>query len=307
MASTDGALNRGFDYRERLGRVARGLRLVDYLALRYPHSSWETWRRRIVRGRVALDDAPASPGTRLRAGQSLVWRRPPWREPDAPLAYAVLYQDEHLLAVAKPCGLPTLPSGGFLRHTLLSLVRRRDPGASPVHRLDRGGTGLVLFARTGLARSRLAAAWRDGRALRVYRALVVGSPGPDEFAVEVPIGPVPFPPLGTVHAAAPEGKPARSRVRVLERRGAASLVEITLASGRPHQARIHLAAAGHPLVGDRLYLAGGAPDRARRGRPGEIGFLLHAGRLAFPHPASGRPVALCCPPPPPLRAGAALQ
>jgi 23S rRNA pseudouridine1911/1915/1917 synthase len=230
----------------------------------------------------------------------LVWRRPPWEEPAVPLGFAILHRDAHLLAVAKPRGLPSVPNGGFLEHTLLSRVRRLFPGAVPMHRLGRGTSGLVLFARTDAARQAVAAEWRRGGVEKEYRALASGQPDVESFTVEVPIGLVPHPRLGQVHAASPGGKRAVSRVRVLARRGANALVAVSIPTGRPHQIRIHLAAAGHPLVGDPLYVEGGVPG-PDPGLPGEGGYRLHACRLSLTHPATGRRLELECPPPPELR------
>ncbi len=210
-----------------------------------------------------------------------------------PLGFALLYRDADLLAVAKPAGLPTVPSGGYLNHTLLHQVQRRYPEASPLHRLGRGTSGLVLFARTGEARRGLTAAWRRGEVQKVYRALVSGRPDRDAFSVTVPIGRVDHPLLGSVHAATASGRAATSHVRVLGLRGPHSLVEVTIPTGRPHQIRIHLAAAGHPLAGDPLYKVGGGPDPT--GRPGDIGYRLHAHRLSFLHPATGQSLRLECP------------
>jgi len=100
----------------------------------------------------------------------------------------------------------------------------------------------------------------------------------------------------------PGGKSARSRVRLLERRPDASLVEVTIETGRPHQIRIHLAAAGHPLVGDPLYADGGQVAASGAALPGDTGYWLHAERLALSHPATGRPCVIWCSPPPVLRA-----
>jgi len=293
-------MNEGFEYRERLGPGAAGRTVVAYLAGRYPHSSEAVWRRRIAGGEVSLGAAVASVDDVLRPGQSLVWRRPPWEEPAVPLAFAVLHRDEHLLAVAKPRGLPSVPNGGFLTHTLLHLVRLRFPGAAPCHRLGRGTSGLLLFARTGEARRAVAAQWREGRVEREYRALVQGVPERESFDVDVPIGPLPHPRLGRVHGAAPGGKPARSHVRRLADDGRVAVVEVRIATGRPHQIRIHLAAAGHPLVGDPLYVAGGIPG-PEPGLPGDPGYRLHAHRLVLVHPATGRRLELRCPPPGRLR------
>ncbi len=295
-------LNAGFEYREQVGAAASGLDLVSYLTGRYRHSTAREWRERIESGQVFLDGSPASPGAFLSAGQILAWLRPPWEEPPAPLSFALLLRDDHLLAVLKPCGLPTTPGGGFLEHTLLAQVRRRYPGASPLHRLGRATTGVVLFARTGPARRTLAGAWRRGEVRKVYRALVEGSPARDSFEVEVPIGRVPHPLLGSIHAASPGGKASRSRVAVLERREGVSLVEVEITTGRPHQIRIHLAASGHPLAGDPLYAPGGGPKEGAEALPGDPGYLLHARLLEFPHPATGARTRVEAPSPAPLRA-----
>jgi 23S rRNA pseudouridine1911/1915/1917 synthase len=284
-----------------VGPHAAGQTVLAHLADRYRHSSEARWRQRLLAGEILLDGTPAGPADVLNVGQSLVWRRPPWQEPPAPLSFALLYRDEHLLAVAKPRGLPSIPHGGlFLTHTLVHQVRRRWPEATPLHRLGRGTSGLLLLARTPHARRRVTAAWREGRVEKCYRALVHGMPDKEAFTVDTPIGPVPHPRLGRVHAATTAGKPSVSHVRRLAAKDGQALVEVSIPTGRPHQIRIHLAAAGHPLVGDLLYAVGGVP-RDDPGLPGEGGFWLHSHRLRLPHPATGQPLALECPPPPLLR------
>ena len=203
--------------------------------------------------------------------------------------------------MAKPRGLPSVPGGGFLDHTLLRLVRDRFPGATPMHRLGRGTSGLLLFARTPEARRRVAAAWREGRVAKLYRALVSGVPARPSFSVDTPIGLVPHPRLGHVHAAAPSGREAVTHVRVLSATPSGdAIVEAAIPTGRPHQIRIHLAAAGHPLVGDPLYGPGGVP-RPEPGLPGDPGYRLHSHRLELGHPVSGARLTLECFPPPELR------
>ena len=301
MTSRRPALNTGFEYRERVGPEAAGSTLLAHLSGRYRHSTEVTWRRRIADGEVRLDGATARATDVLRAGQSLVWHRPPWEEPAVPLSYGVLHRDAHLLAVAKPRGLPSIPHGGlYLAHTLLHLVRRRWPEATPMHRLGRGTSGLLLFARTQDARRRVAAAWRNGQVEKTYRALVMGIPDRERFSIDRPIGPVPHPRLGEVHAVSASGQPSLTHVRRLEARDGESLLEVEIPTGRPHQIRIHLAAAGHPLVGDPLYVEGGAPG-PEPGLPGEGGFWLHSCRLRLPHPATGDPLEIECAPPPVLR------
>lgn len=293
-------MNSGFDYSERAGRESAGLSVLSHLTERHRHSSEEVWRERIAAGEVRVDGARATAEDLLRAGQRIVWSRPAWEEPAVPLAFAVLYRDAQLLAVAKPSGLPSVPNGGYLTHTLLHVVRQRFPEAVPLHRLGRATSGLVLFALTRDARRRLSADWRGGRVTKTYRALVRGTPAESAFSIDTPIGLVPHPRLGHVHAATADGKAAVTHVRVLARRGENALIEAQIPTGRPHQIRIHLAAAGHPLVGDPLYAVGGGL-RSDPGLPGDPGYRLHAHRLGFDHPATGERLELECAPPPGLR------
>ncbi|HJU83210.1 MAG TPA: RluA family pseudouridine synthase [Holophagaceae bacterium] len=290
------SLNGGFTYREVIKGPGAGQTVLGHLTARHGHTDGAGWLARIEAGLVQVDGRPADAEGRLRLGQILTWMRSPWEEPEAPLDYTLLYEDEGLLAVAKPSGLPTLPGAGFLEHTLLHQVRLRFPGATPSHRLGRGTSGLVLFTRHAEAGQAVAAAWRDQRVTKLYRALVAGHPLEETFVVETPIGPVPHAGLGTLHAASPAGKTSRSEVRVLERREGSSLVEVLITTGRPHQIRIHMAACGHPLVGDPLYSAGGLPLAGAL--PGDLGYHLHATRLSLPHPRTGLDLTVVCPPPP---------
>jgi len=302
--------NHGHTYREQIDAAGDGDAVLAHLSERFGHAAPDEWRARIELGQVRLDGAATTVTTRLRAGQVLSWERPPWTEPPVPLDAAVLHEDALLLAVAKPRGLPTMPGGGlYLEHTLLAVVRRRAPEASPMHRLGRDTSGVVLFARTAAAAGAVQAAFRARRVRKIYRALCAGHPALDAFTVDAPIGEVSHPPLGTVHAASATGRAARSHVRVLERRDGpgearSALVEVEIETGRPHQIRIHLAFAGHPLVGDPLFGAGGLPLPGSRALPGDPGYLLHAWRLELDHPAGGGRLAIECSPPPALRAAA---
>jgi 23S rRNA pseudouridine1911/1915/1917 synthase len=277
--------NKGHVYREILPGALGGDALLDYLSEKYPHSTRDDWRQRIESGQVRLE------------GDRLSWHRPPWDEPEAPRSFGVLYQDDDLLAVAKPAGLPTLPGGGFLENSLLHAVRDYDPSAAPLHRLGRWTSGLVLFARNRAAMAAASASWRKSEVRKVYRGLADGVPREERFDIDHPIGPVPHPMLGTVHAASPRGKRALSRVTVLERREGCFLAEIEIETGRPHQIRIHLAAAGYPLCGDPLYRAGGLPAADSKALPGDPGYRLHAMKLELLHPCGAGPLRLYCAPP----------
>jgi 23S rRNA pseudouridine1911/1915/1917 synthase len=143
--------------------------------------------------------------------------------------------------------------------------------------------------------------WSSLRVLKIYRALASGCPAKDAFPVDAPIGPVPHGTLGTVHAARIDGKPAHSEITVLERRGDVSLIQARITTGRPHQIRIHMAAAGHPLCGDPLYVSGGVPAVGSRALPSDLGYTLHNALIGFHHPGSGEWTEIRCFPPPSLR------
>ena len=277
-------MNHGHVYREWITPAATGQRVVDHLLERWRHGSAAEWT------------------ARLAAGAELCWHRPPWEEPRVPLSFALLHRDDHLLAVAKPAGLPTLPSGGrFLEHTLLTLVQRRWPEATPLHRLDRGTSGIVLFARTALARRGGSESFQRGVPRRLYRGLIEGTPRDDSFTLDAPIGDLPHPRIGRVFGITADGKASVTRVQVIERRATTTLVAIAIETGRPHQIRIHLAHAGHPLVGEPFF--GRAPSAAN---PGDAGYLLHAERITLPHPANSpamrwKDVDVECLPPSELR------
>lgn len=208
----------------------------------------------------------------------------------APLgAERILFLDPHLLAVDKPAGVLAQegraggPSLCDLAAALLA-SRGEKPAALLVHRLDRGTTGVTLLARTPVAQAALLAEFRAGRVEKEYRALVAGAP-PDEGAIDLALGPDPRTPGG--RRPDPRGEAARTRYRVLERYAGAALVAAFPETGRTHQVRVHLAAIGHPLLGDvryrgpRTVAAGAAPVAAERP-------LLHSLQLRAAHPGGGR-------------------
>ncbi|WP_424952567.1 RluA family pseudouridine synthase [Deinococcus sp.] len=297
-------LNDGYVYREvltssRVGAAPQSV--LIYLSRHYPHSTRAEWEARLQGGEVTLNGHPAGGQEPVRAGLELSWTRPPWPEPDVPLHFEIVHQDAQLLAVTKPSGLPTLPGGGFLNHTLLHLVRQRFPEASPLHRLGRGTSGLVLFALTRQAAADLSRGWREHQIHKTYLALAAGRANEPVYDIRVAIGPVPHPRLGTVFAASAVGRSARSTARVLEVRPHTTLFSVDILTGRPHQIRIHLAFVGHPLVGDPLYAPGGLPFPELPGLPGDGGYLLHASVLSFTHPASGERLQLRSPTPAALK------
>lgn len=296
-------LNQGWTYRDRVSGKSAGCTLLAFYSQRYRHSSAADWQARILAGQVQIDGHAARPDACLTAGQQLTYHRPPWDEPEVPLGFEVLHADADIVAVNKPAGLPVLPGGGFLMHTLLHQLRLRFPEAVPVHRLGRGTSGLLLAARSPLAKQHLSHQWRcssghSPSALhKEYRALIGPSTLPDHCVVDVPIGKLPHPDLGYIYGADPAGKHAHSQVRVLRRSADATLLSVVIRTGRPHQIRIHLAALGYPLLGDPLYQPGGTPalPTQRCPVPSDGGYHLHAHRLGFIHPKTEAPLEITAP------------
>jgi 23S rRNA pseudouridine1911/1915/1917 synthase len=279
-------LNRGYAYTTIISSKYHGRTLLSH-----PHSTPQAWQQKLNSREVTVNGITATGCERLTAGQTLVWNRPPWIEPDSPQHFEVLFDDPHLLAVNKPGGLPTLPGGGFMENTLLRLVQKQTPNANPVHRLGRATTGIVLFAKTPQAASKLCANWNTPRIQKIYRALAQNVAKHDTYEILTPIGLVPHPLIGSVWAANPAGKSSKSLAKVISRTESTTTFEVSLYSGRPHQIRIHLASIGHPLVGDPLYGFGQALEDLP-GLPGDGGYFLHAQFLKFHHPITGEQINL---------------
>ncbi len=282
--------NAGYRYVDQVAADDDGLSVLEFYTAHYRRADpWE-WPRRIAAGLVTRAGEVLGPSDRVRPGDRLEYFRPPWEEPAVPLDAPVLYEDEDLVVFHKPAGLPVTPGGGCLERTLLHLARTAfGPALNPAHRLDTGTSGVVAFTRNPEIARHLHRAFLHEKIRKVYRARVVGTTLPDRFAVDLPMGRVPYPPLGTVSGVVKEGgRHALTEVAVIWRDPEAgeSVVEVRPQTGRSQQIRAHLAWAGWPLAGDRLYGPGGLrwplPPQEAPSRPGEGGFLLHAWRLELP-------------------------
>lgn len=239
---------------------------------------------------------------RLRAGDRLTLPAEPDRpaelEPDPGVVVPVVHVDADVVVVDKPAGLVVHPGAGHVRGTLVHGLLARFPeladlaaatGTDPVrpgivHRLDRGTSGLLVVARTPVAYRSLVAQLAERTVSRRYLTLVHGHVEASAGVVDAPIGRSARTP--TRMAVSDRGRPARTRYRVLQRLGtggdAVTLLEAELETGRTHQVRVHLAAIGHPVIGDEAYRGSGRRGVSSLGRP-----FLHAGRLAFAQPTSG--------------------
>jgi len=292
MAVKPSVANRGHVYRARVGHADAGQAVLAFHVARFRHSDEAAWRALIEGGHVLINGRRAVSDDVLRAGDELEFHRPAWQEPAAPERFDVAFEDEHLLVVVKPAGLQVLPAGPFKQRTLLELVRqssRERATAAPAHRLGRGTSGLIAFGKTPHGRSSLARQFRELALVKTYLAWVEGARLPDSFAARQPIARIAHGPL-RIFAAAERGKASLTRVRVLRREGERALVAAQPITGRPDQIRIHLAAAGAPIVGDPLFGPGGTPKSDVP--PGEGGYLLHAAALSFAHPVTGARVKL---------------
>ena len=299
-------MNQGWTYQEKVNTQGAGQTLLDYYCQNYQHSSREEWQNRILAGQILINHEKANSETILKKGQQLTYQRSPWEEPDVPLDFVTLYEDADLMIIAKPSGLPVLPGGGFLQNTLLYQLQQRYPQETPVpiHRLGRGTSGLMLIARSSLAKSKLSQQMRDRQITKIYRALIGPSELPTEFTINQAIGKITNPILGYIYGAMPTGKFAQSDCRVLVQTPTKTLLEISILTGRPHQIRIHLAAIGYPLLGDPLYYVGGIAKittlDSKISVPSDCGYWLHAHQLGFIHPSTREILSFICPPPPEL-------
>ncbi len=311
--------NNGCTYTDRIKKQTTEQTVLDYYVQRYTHSSREEWCDRIHNGQIQLNSKAVAPETLIKSGQILTYDRPPWEEPDVPLEFETYYEDEDLVVIVKPSGLPVLPGGGFLENTLLRLLARsyeQNPPI-PIHRLGRGTSGLMILARSPLAKAQLTKQMSDRQIKKIYLALVSGVVERDRIDIHQPVGKVAHPVLGYLFAASPDGLVSESHLQVLERRIDSTLCAVEIFTGRPHQIRIHTATIGHPLVGDPLYVAGGGakldppksplvrgtlngPQRPDIPVPGACGYHLHAHRLSFFHPRSQASLTFTAPPTNPL-------
>ena len=270
-------------------------------------------RTAVEEGRATLDGAPCrKPGIKLRGGERLTLDLPELASETTAEAGALrlLHHDADIVVLDKPAGLTVHPAPGLPDGTLVNRLLYRFPqlrgmaGERPgiVHRLDKDTSGLLLVALTESARQTLAADFAARRVHKTYLALVHGKPERESGEIKLPIGRDPRH-RAKMAVALKGGREARSRWRLVWSApdGAASLLEVDILTGRTHQIRVHMAAIGHPLLGDAVY--GGPQYVAWKRRPDVLGRLatrqmLHAWKLSFTHPGTGETLSFRCPPPP---------
>jgi len=259
----------------------------------------------VLRDNVALRD-PAEP---VRPGAVFVVQPPAAvaaRPEPQRIPFEILHEDDDLIVLDKPAGLVVHPAPGNEDGTLVNALLahcgdslpgiggERRPGI--VHRLDKDTTGIMVVAKTEQALAKLSAAFAARDIDRAYHALVWGIPAPSSGEIEGAIGRDPRE-RKRMAVVARGGKPALTRYRALRTWPApVTLIECVLATGRTHQIRVHLASAGHPVVGDPVYLR--RVPAAARALTGPVRAVLldfprqalHAARLGFAHPRTGQPL-----------------
>ncbi|HEV7224271.1 MAG TPA: RluA family pseudouridine synthase [Pirellulales bacterium] len=193
----------------------------------------------------------------------------------------IVHQDDHLLVLDKPAGLLAVPGrGADLQDCLSARVQAVWPSALVVHRLDRDTSGLMVMALSAEAQRDLSRQFADRSADKVYAAVVFGRPKASEGGIGLAMRKdFDRPPRHKIDPV--EGRPAFTSWRLIERSADRSRLEVRPLTGRSHQIRVHLAALGHPILGDNLYAHHEALAMSPR-------LLLHAERLSLDHPADGR-------------------
>lgn len=285
-------------------------RLDLFIASARPELSRSRVGKLIAAGLVSLEGRPAKPSAAIRAGQTVEVIVPPPQpidlEPE-PIPLTIVYEDDDLIVIDKPAGLVVHPAAGHDRGTLVHGLLHHLPDLKGVggeqrpgivHRLDKDTSGLLVAAKNDAAHQALAAAFQARRVEKTYRAVLLGRPSWAEKTVEAPIGRHP------VHrkkmAVRPDGRRAVSRFMVEEiLSGPLCLAKVEISTGRTHQIRVHAAHLGHPVAVDPVYASPGRytklSGRAKVALAPVDRQLLHAWRLAFDHPTTGKRLELTAP------------
>ena len=284
-----------------------GMRLDLFIQSRIPRLS-RTRAQRIVKACGYRENGEKSRASDLvRAGETVYLVRPPFEEPSAPRELPVIYEDEVMLALDKPAPLPVHPSASYHRNTVSFILQEKygyDAAPRIAHRLDRETSGLLLCSRTLEHERTLKGLFEGRRMQKSYLAIVRGEVADDEGTIDLPMA-RPDQGLHVLMVVRKDGLPAVTSFRVRARVSGHSLVELFPHTGRQHQLRVHLAAMGHSIVGDKLY----GPEREAPflesietgltkelvARLGHDRHALHAHRLTFLHPVTQHTLTLEAP------------
>jgi len=272
-----------------------GWRLDAIIASRLSDCSRSSASDLIRKGHVRVQGAPKKPGYRVKTGDKINGRIPP-PEPvkfkPEPITLHILYEDSHLIVVNKPAGLVVHPAPGHPTGTLVNGLLHHFPAIEGVgikfrpgivHRLDKDTSGTLVVSKRSSVHHHLADQFKSRDVKKTYLALVRGDVTADCGEISLPIGrhPVHRKKMSTVTR---KGRLAETAWRIKERFTGVSFLELDLKTGRTHQIRVHCAAMQHPVIGDPLYCRRWVHQK----RYSPLRQMLHAWRLGFTHPTTGK-------------------
>ena len=286
-----------------------GQRLDRFLAAQLPEMSRTHIQSLMDEGRVLVDGSAMKPAHRIETGATVIVEIPPPPAPGVPaedIPLEIIYEDADIAVVNKLAGMIVHPGAGGGAGTLVAALLHRYGAAGGlstiggplrpgiVHRLDKGTSGVVVIARTDAAHLKLVEEFRDREVQKTYVALLHGVVKGESGRVELPVA-RDLHRRARMTARRREGREARTDWRLLLRLPGFTLIEAGLHTGRTHQIRVHFSALGWPVAGDTLY---GAPrqERASGAILPPLGRnFLHAARIAFAHPRTGKRVEFRAP------------
>jgi 23S rRNA pseudouridine1911/1915/1917 synthase len=283
-----------------------GMRLDLFIQLRIPRLS-RTRAQRIVKACAYREDGARRRASDLvRGGETVFLVRPPFEEPSAPRELPILYEDEAMIAIDKPPGLPVHPSASYHRNTVSFILRELYGADAPqiAHRLDRETSGLLLCARTLEHERTLKNAFETRKMRKSYLAIVRGELANEHGLINQPMSRAQHG-LHVLMEIRSDGAEAVTEYRVIKRTAGYTMVALFPHTGRQHQLRVHLSALGHSIVGDKLY----GPEREAPfleqietgltaelvERLGHERHALHAHTLTLRHPIHGQELTLEAP------------
>jgi 23S rRNA pseudouridine1911/1915/1917 synthase len=265
-----------------------GTRLDKYVCHQLGELSRTRIQRLIADGYITVNDQVVKAGLKLNIGDRLrviIPPVPPSRLTPEAIPLNIIYEDDDLLVIDKPAGLPVHPAPGHPSHTLVNALLSLFPHLADisdsmrpgiVHRLDKDTSGVMLVAKNSVAQANLVEQFKTRSVVKTYLVLVKGHLTPEDGAIEAPIGRDPG--NRKRMAVVAGGREARTEYRVIRYIGDYTLLEVRPETGRTHQIRVHLSAIGFPVVGDKVY----GVKSAYLSRQ-----FIHASRLGFKLPSSG--------------------
>ena len=277
-----------------------GARLDKYVAEKCPQLSRTQVQKLVVQGYITVNGQVTKAAAKLDVGDRINVAVPPPRPLSSEsIPVDIIYEDEDLLVVDKPAGLPVHPAPGHPDHTLVNAVLSHLPRLTDsdplrpgiVHRLDKDASGVMVMAKNSVAQANLINQFKARSVRKAYMVLVRGRLTPENGVIEAPIGRDPHNRKRMAVVAEGEGKEARTNYHVVRYLGDYTLLEVKPETGRTHQIRVHLSAIGYAVAGDTLYGVK-SPHLPRQ--------FLHACRLGFKLPSTGKHVEFTSSLPPDL-------